>query len=63
AGDVTIFGSATGHTALATGTRTNEGVPEMLSLWNEPDNKKFLQKVTHDDLGKSGFSFFSPKWR
>jgi len=63
AGDVTMFGSATGHTALATGTRTNEGVPEMLSLWNEPDNKKFLQKVTHDDLGKSGFSFFSPKWR
>jgi len=63
AGDIITIGGATGHTALALGTTNEEGVPEMLSLWDQPDNNKFFQKVTHDDLGKTGFQFFSPKWK
>jgi hypothetical protein len=64
-GDVVIFQQAVAHTAIATGN-LRAGSPEVLSLWNTPNNHLYLQVVSVGDLLGEGagqpVEFFSPNW-
>jgi hypothetical protein len=67
-GDIIFLDSMSSHVALALGN--TEGSPQMLSLWNQPDNNDFLQKISVSDLIGAGpppfrsrVYFYRPGWQ
>lgn len=66
-GDLVIFDSAAGHIVIATGNIYSDGSPEIISLWDRPNNTRFLQRTSIKALVDAGANanvkFFSPVWK